>query len=354
MRIMIDLLHPAHVHFFKHFCGEMQTRGHQILLTARVKDCATDLLTRLNLPHVSLSASGRGLWRQARELCSRTARFVELAGKFRPDVLAGIMGPTIALAGQWLRRPAYVFYDTEFAQFTNRWVYPLATRVITPDCYEGRVGSHHVRYPGYHELAYLHPRRFTPDAEAIRAAGIDPDQPYVVVRFVGWWATHDRGERGLTTAQKLRLVRELSRDARVVISSEQAVPAELEPFVYRGPVEQVHHLLAGASLYYGESATMASESAVLGTPAIYIATTGRGYTNDQARYGLVTNFHDRQFDESVDAACGALREPAAAKARAKAGRVRMLGEKIDVTSYLVDLFEGAFGPAVEAAPEVVP
>ena len=49
-------------------------------------------------------------------------------------------------------------------------------------------------------------------------------------------------------------------------------------------------MLAHCRAFVGESATMASECAVLGVPAIYAAQTGRGYTNEQeSRYGLVTN-----------------------------------------------------------------
>ena len=34
MRILIDILHPAHVHFFRPFIGEMQARGHEIRVTS--------------------------------------------------------------------------------------------------------------------------------------------------------------------------------------------------------------------------------------------------------------------------------------------------------------------------------
>jgi predicted glycosyltransferase len=55
-------------------------------------------------------------------------------------------------------------------------------------------------------------------------------------------------------------------------------------------------------LVVGESATMASEAAVLGVPAIFISTTPRGYTNEQEhRYGLVKNFKPSQQTECLRA-----------------------------------------------------
>jgi hypothetical protein len=42
---------------------------------------------------------------------------------------------------------------------------------------------------------------------------------------------------------------------------------------------------------------MASECAVLGVPALYVAKTGRGYTRDQGvNYGLVHHISDFSFD----------------------------------------------------------
>ena len=38
MRVLIDILHPAHVHFFRNFHAEMEGRGHQVCITARDKD----------------------------------------------------------------------------------------------------------------------------------------------------------------------------------------------------------------------------------------------------------------------------------------------------------------------------
>ena len=66
---------------------------------------------------------------------------MRIAWKFKLGARAGITGPTIAAASRMVLSPAYVFYDTEVAALTNRWGYPLAAKVITPDCYQGRPGS---------------------------------------------------------------------------------------------------------------------------------------------------------------------------------------------------------------------
>lgn len=338
MRILIELLHPAHVHVFRNFVRDMESRGHVVMLTARDKDVTVDLLREYGLPHEILSSQAIGTIGLARELVTRVRSLNTIIKQFQPDVLTGIMGPTIAVAGRRRRVPAVVFYDTEFATRTNRWVYRLAHTVITPDSYQNPVPGLHVTYPGYHELAYLHPNRFTPDPQRVRAAGVDPDELFSLVRFVSWDASHDVGEIALTAEQKRTLVDHLAASGRVLISSEKPLPPDLEPFAWRGARSDIHHLIAYAQLVVGESATMASEAAVLGTPAVYIAKTGRGYTDDQeARYGLVRNVQPTAFETALEAVDSYLSTPTQDIA---AGHKRLLEERIDVTEWMVDWFEG--------------
>ena len=226
--------------------------------------------------------------------------------------------------------PAVVFYDTEFARQTNWFVYPLAHSVCTPDCYQGRVRGTHVEYVGYHELAYLHPNRFRPDPERLAAFGLGPEEPYSIVRFVSWQAVHDKRERGLSSEQKRHLVDVLAQHGRVLVSSEGPLPADLARYEITGPVEDIHHLLAFAQLVVGESATMSSEAAVLGVPAVMIATTGRGYTDDEElRYGLVRHFTEHQYELALSAIEHRIAE--SPREFGRLARQRLLADKIDVT-----------------------
>jgi hypothetical protein len=342
MRILIDILHPAHVHFFRRFHEEMTGRGHELCITARDTDRSVELLRAFDLPYQQISnqRSGAGL---ALEMTQRTARLMKVMRAFRPHVMTGIMGPSIALAGALRRVPAVVFYDTEFATQTNRLVYPLAHSVCTPDCYQGTVRGRHRTYAGYHELAYLHPNRFQPDPARLAAFGVSPTEPYSIVRFVSWQAVHDRRETGLSADQKRHLVEVLQREGRVLVSSEGPLSPDLADLAVQGPVEQIHHLIAHARLVVGESATMSSEAAVLGVPAVFIATTGRGYTDDEERrYGLVRHFTEIDYDLAVSTIEDLLTSPASTWADA---RHRLLKEKIDVTQWMVDYFESSFAGA---------
>ncbi len=341
MRILIDVLHPAHVHFFRNFYDVMSGRGHELTITARDKDRSVDLLEQYGLPYEQISVQKSGGVGLVTEMAQRTGALMKIMDRFQPDVMTGIMGPSIALAGKMKKVPAVVFYDTEFARQTNWFVYPLAHSVVTPDCYQGKVRGTQRRYAGYHELAYLHPNRFTPDPTKLAAFGIEPGERYSLVRFVSWQAVHDRRETGFTAAQKRDLVATLARHGRVLISSEAPLPDDLAPLEVKGPVEDIHHLLAHAQMIVGESATMSSEAAVLGVPAVMIATTGRGYTDDEERrYGLVRHFTDDQYDRAVATVEQFLAD--SPRELGQLARARLLADKIDVTQWMVEYFESTF------------
>jgi len=339
VRILVDILHPAHVHFFKHAVRIWQERGHEVLITARDKEMALYLLNAYGFDYTCISAQKSGPGGLLAELLVRDWRLLRIARKFRPDVLTGIAGVSVAHVAFLLRRPSVVFYDTEFAGLSNAITYPFASVVCTPECYEGDIGNKHVRYPGYHELAYLHPRRFEPNEAVLHKAGIREGEAYFIVRFVSWQASHDRHERGFSANGKVQLVKSLSEHGKPLISSEAPLPEQLERHRIAMDPCDIHHLMAFASLYIGESATMASESAVLGVPAIYLARSGRGYTNElEHRYQLVHNFTDGQFDLALQQLYELLSTPATRKTWATR-RERMLEERIDVTEWMVEFVE---------------
>lgn len=344
MRILIDILHPAHVHFFRSFMAVMKSCGHEIMVTARDKECVIDLLKHYGIPFTLISTQASGVLGLGIEMVTRSIKLHRIAQTFRPDFMTGVMGPSIAVVGKFHRSKTVVFYNTEMARITNWFAYPLADYVCTPSCYHGKVRSRHVTYPGYQALAYLHPDRFQPDFEKIACLGIKPDEPYFLLRFVSWQASHDVTEYGITSENKLRLVELLKQYGRVFISSEMVLPPELQQYAPEIPVHDIHHLMAYARLLVGESATMASECAVLGVPSVYIAKTSRGYIDEQkADYGLVSIFTHRQQDAAIEKVVTFARDRNLKGDVSKAQK-RLLEDKIDVTQWMVDFFNRIYGP----------
>ncbi len=340
MRILVDILHPAHVHFFRHAIDTWRGRGHEIAITLRDKDIARALLQRCGLAYENLGPAGAGLGGLARELLRRHLRLSKVVRRFRPDVMTGIAGISIAHVGSLKRIPSVVFTDTENATLSNRLTFPLATVVCTPACFGRAVrGATHRTYRGYHELAYLHPQRFTPDASILPAYGVREGEPFVVMRLISWGAAHDVHDRGFGDVREA--IRRLEQYGRVLVSSELDLPSDLAAYQVTARPEQIHHLLAFARLFIGESATMASESAVLGTPAVFVSTSRRGYTDEQGeRYDLVHTYSDAATAQEMALAdAEAILADAGSQAAWQGKRDRMLAEQVDVTDFIVGVVE---------------
>jgi len=337
VRILIDICHPAHVHFFRRPIAILQERGHSVLITSRRKEIAGELLDAYGFEHEVLSGEGDagGL---LGELVLRDYRLSRVARKWRPDVMAAIGGIFIAHAGVIARTRSLVFYDTENAKLQNLLTYPFATRVIVPRCYTAWTpSSRTIRYPGYHELSYLRPPYFSADRQIAEANGLAADRPTYLVRLVSWKANHDVGERGLSADTVRDIAKQLGRRGKVMISSESPLPDDLAELRYAGQSAAMHHVMGHCAGFFGESATMASECAVLGVPAVYAATTGRGYTDEQEkRYGLVRNVRALAGDPIRAALDWLVGFPAG---EGDALRQRLLSDTCDVADFVAKTIE---------------
>jgi predicted glycosyltransferase len=334
MKILIDIGHPAHVHFFRNPIRLLQQEGHDVLVTSRDKDVAVRLLDEYCIEHTVLSRMGRtGIASLARELLSRNIALYGMVQRYRPKIMAEIGGTFVAHVGTLTGIPSLAFYDTENAKLQNAITYPFASRVIVPRCYRGWLPRRrHLRYAGYHELSYLHPRYFQPQRNRAIAGGLSPHGDTFLLRTVSWQANHDIGEGGWSTDLLRQVVGFLKERGKVLISAEGRLPDDMENCRYSGKASDIHHLMAFCRACVGESATMASESAMLGVPALYAAHTGRGYTDEQEqRYQLTFNVRTQQWKDVRTALEKILSLPSGVW---KQRRAAMLRDTIDVAEFV--------------------
>jgi predicted glycosyltransferase len=289
MRILFDLLHPAQVQFFQGLIAILREQGHEVLAAARDKDETLALLEAQDIPHVTLWPRAHTAPGMAVELVGRTARMLRLARRFGPDLLMAKAEVSLGIVGKVLGVPNIVFDDTEFAWLQIRLSAPFATVMCTGMGYQRTYPLQQLTYDAPPQLAYTHPRRFTPDPDVLLRHGIDPAEPYVVIRVKDWEAMHDLGVKGPPEEGIVRLAQAIRPYARPVISTERALPAELEEDLNPLPAQHALDLIAFARLYVGEGSSMAAEAGCLGTHAVYLSPCSRrGYLDALAeRYGHV-------------------------------------------------------------------
>lgn len=339
VRVLVNIGHPAHVHFFKNFIWQMRKMGHELLISAVDKDVTLRLLEAYRLDYDLCGRRGGNILSYIGEVVKRDYHVFGLTRRFKPDVIVGIGDLFGAHVSKITKAKSIVFTDTEHAKLVNMVTFRFADVILTPSCFAKDLGRKQVRYDGYQELAYLHPNRFKPDPSVLGELGLTEGETFIILRFVSWGASHDMGQHGFVCPRDA--ISRLQPYGRVLITSERRLGSDLEEYrIALGP-ERLHDLLYYATLYVGEGATLASESAMVGTPAVYLNTQRLGYLDEQEKeYGLVYNFSgaDTSQRQAIDKAVELLNKDDL-KEEWRAKRDRLLADKIDVTQFVVDFVE---------------
>lgn len=290
MNVLFVSGHPAQVHNFRLVREKLIKDGHKVFWLTTPKDIATNLLDVYGIPYEVLHKPNKGMVSKAWTLLRNVLWEMRYLRRNKIDIAITRTCPYTTFAAKLCGVKHIILDDTEHAAAKTTFLTNRMDAVIVPECFWFQLRKDEIRFPGNIELHYLHPKRFCP-APVWDLLGIEEGTRFAIVRFVKWDAWHDTQlVGGFSLEQKRELIKRLSKHLRVFISSESELPADLEPYRIQIPIERMHDVQAAAALFVGESATMASESVVLGTPAIYIDEVGRGYTDEEAREGLLWMF----------------------------------------------------------------
>lgn len=268
-RFLFYMGHPAHYHNFKHVINGLVSDGHVAKVVARGKDVLFDLLEDEDWDVVKLNErKPSGKWGLVKSIVGREFTMFNMARKFKPHVMIGT-DLVITHVGKVLRIPSVVVNEDDSAAIPlmAKYAFPYATAILAPQCCDQSPFNHKkIGYRGYHELAYLHPDFFSPDATSL--PDICGSEKYFLLRFASLHAHHDHGRSGISDEMAMKIISILEPHGRVFINSERAFSKELEPYRLQVSPSDIHQVMAHAAMYIGDSQTMAAEAAVLGVPSI--------------------------------------------------------------------------------------
>ena len=365
MNILIQLSHPAHFHLYKNAIKNWQEDGHQVHVLIKTKDILEELCQNSQIPYhnilpIAHRKSKLGvLW----DMVVRDWKIFGFCIKHKINILSGST-PEVAHVSKALGRYSVNTGEDDmavipaFAKVTGSFMQCMLSPVV---CDNTPLEKHTVHYPSYHELAYLHPNHFTPSREVVESYGMDTSKPYFILRFASLNAHHDDGIKGINTEVAQNLVDILSPHGQIYITSERELEPQFEPYRIRINPLDMHHVMAFASLYIGDSQTMAAEAGVLGTPFVrFNDFVGRiGYLRElEDTYELGYGIHASPLTEEspirrndgslqpsgTNALYSAVETLVAMpaderKALFTARREKMLHEKIDYAKYLTWFIE---------------
>lgn len=268
--IGIFLGHPCHFHNLKNVAENLKKDGYNVFFAIKEKDILEMLCKDAGYEYYKLR-EGRGSSKLAmvKSVLGMEYRMLKFIHKNKIEML---IGSSLSFAASQIARiPALILCedDADAVPLYANIVYPFATVILSPECCDNsRWKKKSVFYPSYHELAYLHPNHFTPDASIVEKYGIDTKKPYFIVRFSALNAHHDIGIHGINTEIAEKMIAMLKPHGRIYITSERPLEPQFEQYRIRINPLDMHHVMAFASLYIGDSQTMAAEAGVVGTPFV--------------------------------------------------------------------------------------
>lgn len=272
MKVLFMISHPAHFWMFRYTIDNLKRDGHKVVIVIRPKDVLEQLCINAGMEFYKVKNRPKkwGMFGLAIFLIEKIFEVLRIARKEKPDMLVGSDG-VLAVVGKIIRKPAFECYedDAEAIALYAKMFFPIYTGVICPECCSAwKWKDKKIAYPSYHELGYLHPNQFIPDKQKVEQYGIDTSKPYILIRFAQLTAHHDVGIHGINTAIAERMIELLKPHGTIYITSERPLEPQFEQYRIRINPLDMHHVMAFASLYIGDSQTMAAEAGVVGVPFV--------------------------------------------------------------------------------------
>lgn len=344
MKILIYTAHPAQYHFFKHMIKILKDHGNEVLLLIKTKDVLERLIQQDGFSFINIQPKTRKNNPVSILLASfiRTWKVVKIVKKYQIDMLIGT-DSSIAQAGYLTGKQAITTLEDDYEVIRKLadLTYPYTRTILVPEvCTVGKWNHKKVGYDGYMKLAYLHPNRFTPDAE-IKNSYIQSDH-YCLIRLAQLTAHHDAGIRGLNIDLVKNLIGAIEAQGyKVYISAEGQIAPELSAYQLKINQNHIHHILAFASLLISDSQSMSVEAAMLGVPSLRFSDfSGRISVLEELEqqykltYGIKTDEPDKLIKLTSE-----LLGNETTPVLFKQYREQLLSDKIDVTAFIVWFIE---------------
>ncbi|KGN79133.1 hypothetical protein HW49_07110 [Porphyromonadaceae bacterium COT-184 OH4590] len=343
MNILVDIGHPAHVHLTKNLIKELIKKGHHVIITAKTVPIIERLLKTESLDYILLGKKGKSIVSKILHQIKFDIKILWICIKHKINIGTGVSASITRISR--LCKMSSINLDDDDDEVQSIMVnfsHPFTDIRLTPSAIIGhRKSKRALFYEGIHELAYLHPNRFTPNEKVIQEIGLSKKDRFFIMRFVTFNAYHDANHKGLSFEQKKKLIDLLSEYGRVIITSEYPIETEFEKYRLPIPPEKIHSLMYFSTLFIGDSQTMTSEAAIMGVPAFKCNTFAGilSVPNElENKYHLCYAYTPEDFDKLYNHIKELLQQPDFKK-EWLFKKEQFIADKIDVTAFLVWFIE---------------
>ena len=273
MTVLIEIVHPAHFYYYRDTIANLKRDGHKVIVAIVTKDVLEDVVRQSGVEYVNICPKPHKKYGKigvAYDMVMRDLRMLWLAVRHRVDIITGSTIETAHIG--WLLRKPNINIGEDDAAVVMKYIKKIEPYVgvrLTPDCCNnGPIEPKSIHFSGYYKTAYLRSGYFMPDSSVVESYNINDTKPYFIIRFSALNAHHDVGIKGINTEIAERLVKILEPHGQIYITSERPLEPQFEKYrIMINPLD-MHHVMAFASLYIGDSQTMAAEAGVLGVPFV--------------------------------------------------------------------------------------
>lgn len=346
-RFLFFLVHPSKYHVFRHTINTLKEQGHEVDILITSKDVLEELVNNEGWSYKNIFPEGRKIKAIPTKLAAiyNAFRTIIRLNKFiankKYDLF--ITDDLLVINGWFSKTPSLLIQDDDITVVPEtQLLFLFSTRILSPTVSNmGRFNHKKIPFLGFKELGGLHPNRFIPDYDIVKKFNPTKSK-YNIIRLVSLQATHDIGKKGITNDDLDRIIKKLeAKGNKVFITSERKLPSDFEKYRIEIKPNDISHAIYYAEFLISDSQTMSSESGVLGTPYIrFNDFVGKiSYLNELELYyklgvGIKTNQKQLLFD-TIDA----FLENKNLKKEWLLKRKKMLKEKIDLTEFLIWIFE---------------
>lgn len=356
MKVLIQLVHPAHFYYYRDTIANLKKDGNKVIVALITKDILENVVAAAGVDYVNICPKpfkGKYKWGMIYDMIMRDLRMLKLALLNRVDI---ITGSTVESAhiGWILRKPNINIGEDDahiVPKYTNNIAPFVDVRLSPFSCNNGKIEHKSIHFPGFWKLAYLHPNYFVPSKEKVQQYGIDTEKPYFLLRFSALNAHHDKGIKGIDSQIAQHIIDILSPHGQIYITSERELEPQFEPYRIKINPLDIHHVMASATLYIGDSQSMAVEASMLGVPALrfndFVGKKKIGVMEELEHvYGLTYGISSREPQQLYDKIQELIEVPNL-REEFQARKQRMLEDKIDVTKYWTWFLENYPASAVQ-------
>lgn len=345
MKILFYCGHPSQYLFIRETMRRLSNLGgHRIILLIKSKDVLENLVIADGFSYINIQTKERGFskFEIGYSFIKRVLKIFYITIKENPRILVGT-DATLAIVGWLLCKKVITVLEDDYLVIKRLadLCFPFTSSIVCPSvCDVGPWVHKKIGYSGYMKLGYLHPNVFSPYKNKL--AYLNLPENFVIIRVAKLAAHHDFGQKGLSSeilSHLINLIRE--KGYSVFISSEVKLNSELSAYKLNSKPEDIHNILANASLLISDSQSMSVEAAVLGVPSIRFSSfTGKISVLEELehKYNLTIGIHPDKHNELFRTVESLFSTPNL-KQEFFQRKTKMLSEKIDPTAFMVWFIE---------------